>query len=182
MKTRLLGGLVGLAISFALPTFAQQKDRADPGIVQQRNLTGDPKALDEFGVLGMKFDQACNNNDAAAVAALFTENALLVTSDGWFSGRQDIEKRYADMFQRWPISTFTAQRCELNTIDNAAWSAGEWWSTLQSQNGPVFVRGYWSAIYVPEGDAWKIRMLTVSEKPRLAPIATPSPTTTPSSQ
>jgi hypothetical protein len=105
-----------------------------------------------------------------------------VTSNGWFSGRQDIEKRYADMFQRWPISTFTAQRGELNTIDNAAWSAGEWWSTLQSQNGPVFVRGYWSAIYVPEGDAWKIRMLTVSEKPRLAPIAMPSPTTTPSSQ
>jgi len=26
MKTRLLGALVGLAISFALPTFAQQKE------------------------------------------------------------------------------------------------------------------------------------------------------------
>ena len=29
MKTRLLGALVGLAISFALPIFAQQKDAAD---------------------------------------------------------------------------------------------------------------------------------------------------------
>jgi hypothetical protein len=29
MKTRLLGALVGLAISFALPTFAQQKETVD---------------------------------------------------------------------------------------------------------------------------------------------------------
>ena len=32
MKTRLLVPLVGLAISFALPTFAQQKETADPQI------------------------------------------------------------------------------------------------------------------------------------------------------
>jgi hypothetical protein len=30
MKTRLLGALVGLAISFALPTFAQQTNKPDP--------------------------------------------------------------------------------------------------------------------------------------------------------
>jgi len=32
----------------------------------------------------------------------------------------------------------------------------------------VFVKGYWSSINVRETDAWKIRMLTISEKPRLA--------------
>ena len=32
MKTRLVVPLVGLAISFALPTFAQQKDTADSRI------------------------------------------------------------------------------------------------------------------------------------------------------
>jgi hypothetical protein len=30
--------------------------------------------------------------------------------------------------------------------------------SLQSQTGPVFAWGYWSAIYVREGDAWKIRI------------------------
>jgi hypothetical protein len=39
----------------------------------------------------------------------------------------------------------------LRAIDNAVWSAGEWWSTLQGETGIVFVRGYWSAICVREG-------------------------------
>jgi hypothetical protein len=34
-----------------------------------------------------------NKNNAAAVAALFTEDGVLLASDGMFSGRQDIEKR-----------------------------------------------------------------------------------------
>ena len=89
--------------------------------------------------------------------------------DGMFYGREAIEKRFADTFQRWPITTFTGQRCQLNAIDNAAWSVGESWSTLQSETGPKFERGYWSAIYVREGDDWKIRMLTISERPQLAP-------------
>ncbi len=35
MKTRILGALVGLAISFALPTYARQKDLADPQTTQK---------------------------------------------------------------------------------------------------------------------------------------------------
>jgi hypothetical protein len=35
MKTRLLGALVGLAISFAVPTFGQQKETVDPQIIEQ---------------------------------------------------------------------------------------------------------------------------------------------------
>ena len=97
MKIRSLA-LVGLATSFALPIFAQQKDTADSRIVQQRDLLGVPKAVDEFGELHQALDEAYNKNDAAAVAALFTEDALLVEPDGIFSGRQDIEKRYADTF------------------------------------------------------------------------------------
>ena len=109
MKIRSLVTLVGLAISFALPTFAQQKDTADPRIVQQRDLLGVAKALDEFGELHRALDEAYNKNDAAAVAALFTEDALLVEPDGMFSGRQAIEKRYADTFQRSPIISFNYQ-------------------------------------------------------------------------
>jgi uncharacterized protein (TIGR02246 family) len=168
MKIRLAVALIGLAISSALPTFAQQTNTANPQIAQQRDLLGDVKALGEFDALWMKEEEAFNKNDAGAVAALFAEDAVLVTPDGWFFGRQAIEKRYADTFQQWPITTFSGQHCRLNAIDNAAWSVGEYWSTLQSQTGPMFVRAYWSAIYVREGDAWKIRMLTVSEHPRPA--------------
>jgi hypothetical protein len=43
MRICCLLALAGLAISFALPTFAQQKDTADPRTVQQRDLLGVPK-------------------------------------------------------------------------------------------------------------------------------------------
>jgi ketosteroid isomerase-like protein len=54
---------------------------------------GDAKALGEFAVLGMKEDEAFKKNDAGALAALFTEDAVLVAPDGMFYGRQAIEKR-----------------------------------------------------------------------------------------
>ena len=77
MKMRLLFALAALAIGLALPTFAQQKDTVDPRIAQQRDLIGDPKAIGEFGDLHRELDEAYNKNDAAAVAALFTEDGLL---------------------------------------------------------------------------------------------------------
>ena len=60
MKIRLLVALVGLAVSFALPTFAQQTNTPDPQL-RQRLLA-----------LIQKFGDAYNDNDAVAVAALFT--------------------------------------------------------------------------------------------------------------
>ena len=162
MRIRSLLSLTALVISFAATVVAQQKDPADPQIVQQRDLLGVAKAIDDFGALGLKVEEAFKKNDASAIAALFTEDGILVASDGMFSGRQAIEKRYADIFQRWPITTFSGQRYQLNAIDNAVWSVGEWWSTIQSETGPKFEGGYWSAIYIHDGDDWKIRLLTVS--------------------
>jgi uncharacterized protein (TIGR02246 family) len=162
MKTVSLLAVAGSVICFAVPAFAQQKNTADPKIVQQHDLLGVPNSIDDFGALGLKVEEAFKENDASAIAALFTEDGILVASDGMFSGRQAIEKRYADIFHRWPITTFSGQRHQLNAIDNAVWSIGEWWSTIQSETGPKFEGGYWSAIYVHEGDDWKIRLLTIS--------------------
>jgi hypothetical protein len=64
MKIRLLGVLVGFVVGFASPTFAQQKD------------TVDPKVDEQIGALAVKFDAAINKHDAAAVAALYTENGI----------------------------------------------------------------------------------------------------------
>jgi hypothetical protein len=52
MKIHLLVALVGLSISFAVPTFAQQTNTPDPQIAQQRNFLGDANALGEFNALG----------------------------------------------------------------------------------------------------------------------------------
>jgi hypothetical protein len=77
MKIRLAVALVGLAISCALPTFAQQKDTADPRIAQQ------------IPMLAAKYDEAFNSHDATAVAALFTGDGARSFRTGQFMvGRQ----------------------------------------------------------------------------------------------
>jgi uncharacterized protein (TIGR02246 family) len=153
MKMRLLPTLAALAIGLAVEAFALWG-----------NLAGDTKALDEFMALRMKVGEAYNKNDAAALAALFTEDAIYVAPEGVFGGqlggRQAIEKAFVDVFQRHPTN-FISEANQLNAIGNDAWAVGQWWCTLESQNGAVFARGYWSALYLREGDAWKILMLTL---------------------
>ena len=151
MKTRLLGALVGLAISFALPTFAQQKETIDPQLIEQ---------IDAFD---KKFAEAVNNNDAAAVAALYTENATFVTDRGPIYGRQAIEKWYAEVFKTWHPKNYIGATDPkspriIGTADNIA-ANGEWSMTLQGKNGEsIPLKGYWAAIYVREGDDWKCRL------------------------
>jgi SnoaL-like domain len=53
-----------------------------------------------------KFDEASNNNDAAARAAFFTEDAVLVTDSGPVYGREAIEKYFADLFKQYRHSNF----------------------------------------------------------------------------
>ena len=88
MKTRLLLAVVGLAIGSALPTFAQQTNKPDPQLRQA------------LLALAKKFEDAWNNNDAAALAALFTEDAVLVNDTGPVYGREAIKKYYTDLFQK----------------------------------------------------------------------------------
>jgi hypothetical protein len=75
MKIGLLA-LAGLAISFAVPTFAQQKA---PTLSEQDSQ--------QISALAKKYDEADNNNDAAALAALFTEDAVIVPETGPVNGR-----------------------------------------------------------------------------------------------
>jgi uncharacterized protein (TIGR02246 family) len=165
--------VAGLTIGFVLPAFAEQKETAGPPIIPQSNLLGDVNVLAEFTALRTKYVEALNRLDAAAMAAFYTEDGVVVTPDGWFSGRENIEKWYAYMFQRWHPASSICQNDQVTSVDNQAWAFGRWWSTLRSQNGPVLARGFWSAIYVREGDAWKIRMANynVAGDISLAPAA-----------
>jgi hypothetical protein len=53
---------------------------------------------------------------------------------------------------------------KLNAIGNGAWAIGQWWCTLESQSGPVPMMGYWSEIYVREGETWQIRVSTMDDE------------------
>ena len=162
MKIRLLIALVGLAISFALPTFAQQTNTPDPQLHQ--------RLVDVI----KKHGDAMNNNDATAAAACFTEDAVYVTDRGPVNGREAIEKWYADLFQKVHFSDHIITIDQdsphiIGTDGKEMWATGGWSTTIKGENfGPTQIKGYWSVIR--EGDDWKIRMLT-SNIPS-APVST----------
>jgi uncharacterized protein (TIGR02246 family) len=152
MKMRLLVTLAGLAISFALPTFAQQKETVDPQIIVQLNA------------IAKKYNEAINNHDAAAMGALYTEDAIFVTDRGPIYGREAIEKWYADVFKGWQPKNNTAtvdpHSVRMLGPDNLT-NTGDWSETGKGEHGEdVPVKGYWTTIDTRQGDAWKICVMT----------------------
>ncbi len=145
MKIRLIGALVGLAMSFPLPSIAQDQNTVDPQVRQQ------------IEAVFMKFEEAYNNRDAAAVAALYTQDAIEVRS--WvvapFSGRRVIEEMFAADFARgagkmvnklvqlYPIGSAI---CEIADSDVSGWKA----QTV--------------VIYLRDGDTWKRCVTYVNNK------------------
>jgi uncharacterized protein (TIGR02246 family) len=180
MKKRLVVPLVGLAISFALPTYAQQKDLADPQTSQ--------KLL----ALAKADEEAENNRDAAAKAALFTRDAVFLTPAGPIIGRQAIQKWYTEAWQSGMrftnyITKFDGNGFHLiGTAGNELWATGESSQTGQGKNGePIPVKNHWLCIFVREGDDWKMRACAYNMTPESViliyksytqqPAATPSP-------
>jgi len=186
MKKCLVVPLVGLAISFALPTYAQQKDLADPQTTQK--LLAGNKADEE----------AHNNRDAAAAAAIYTRDAVFHTPGGPIIGRQAIQKWYATVWQAWRSTNYITRADGnayhlIGTAGNELWATGESSETGQGKNGePIPVKNHWFCIYVREGDDWKIRVCAWNATPDTTilmnksfapqPGATPSPSASPSHQ
>ena len=173
-------------VSFASSSYAQQKDVADPQT--NRKILALVKALDE----------GHNNNDPAAIAVVYTRDAVFVTPEGPIIGRQAIQKWFTDLFQWWHpknhIGKFDGNAVHLlGTAGNEVWATGEWSETGLGKNGePIPIKGYWSDIYVREGDNWKIRVdawntspdsvILINKSFAPQPAATPSPTASPSAQ
>jgi uncharacterized protein (TIGR02246 family) len=155
MKIRLVVAQVGLAICFVLPTLAQQKDTVDPQIAQQ------------IRALGAKYDEAFNKNDAAAVAALYAEDAVWKTPHGTFTGRQAIERDYAKReFQQYLCNNHVIKVDQVNAVGNDVRLLGTWNCTFQegSRAGKEsHVAGHLTWIIVRKGDTWQIRKCTYDE-------------------
>jgi uncharacterized protein (TIGR02246 family) len=140
MKTRSVIALVGLAIGFAVPTFAQDQNAVDP------------KTRQEIEAVGMQYGEAFNKHDAAAVAALYTQDAVRVAD--WPGGQSSVgreaiktafEVQFAGMSPR-----AVGKSIQMYAIDDRIAAISEF-----SQG---FVHGHTVKIYVRDADTWKIRM------------------------
>ena len=149
MKTHIiLLALVGLATGFVLPTFAQD--------------TVDPKTAQQIHALAAKFNEAFNKHDPAAVAALYTEDAVWDTYHGKFFGRQRIEQVYADFcFKSWNKHNWVTTINRVIPVGNEVRATGRWSCDL---GGGGSDRGNCTWVIVREGDTWKIRRETLSSE------------------
>jgi uncharacterized protein (TIGR02246 family) len=153
-KTGLVVALVGLAISFALPAVAQQTN------------TPDPQLREQLVALTKKFDEAWNNNDAAALAALYTQDAVEVTDHGPIYGREAIVKHWADVFKQVHFGNHLLNIDQnsphvIGTDGKTVWENGEMSLSYQVKGGnPVEIKGYHSSIAVLEDGVWKKRLIT----------------------
>lgn len=155
MKIRLLLTLVGLAIGFALPTFAQQPTAPDPQL------------REAFAALCKKFDETFINGDAAAAATLFTEDAVIIPHDGPpIYGREAIQKHWEDVFKKVHFSKHLSKPEQysphvMGAAGNEVWSTGEYSQTFQVENGsPLQISGHFLDIDVRDGDALKFKVQT----------------------
>ena len=160
MKIHHLLALVGLAISFALPAFAQQTNKPDPQL-REKLIAAIKKHTD-----------ALDKNDAVAVAANFTEDGVNVEQDGPTFGREAIQKLWADRFKDVQLSNNRVTVDEdsphiIGTDGKQMWATGAWSATIKGKDwGPKNIKGYWTVIR--EGDDWKIRNLTSNVTPESA--------------
>ena len=129
-----------LMIGLAMPATAQQPANQDEPIVKAYN-------------------KALLAHDAAGMAALYTEDAVVFTPDGPVSGRAAIEKMYGQDLQH-----FSPNPSKLEQVtaigDGVRLRGGTWSGTLEGDKGSVHLKGYWTTTDVRDGTNWKIRMET----------------------
>ena len=84
----------------------------------------------------MKYDEAFNKNDAAALAAYYTEDGMLVTPHGTFHGRQAIEKDYAEhSFRQWQATNQVTKVDRVIAVGNEVRSIGKWSCNFRTRAG-----------------------------------------------
>jgi uncharacterized protein (TIGR02246 family) len=139
MRIRLILTLAGLAVGIAVPVLAQEKDTVNPEVRQQ------------IEAVLRKHEEAYNEYDAAAFAAGFTQYAVELSQGGMARGREEIEQRYAADLASHP-SKQSFKLLQVCAVGDAICAISEFFH-YNTQT-----KGHYAAIYVREGDTWKIRM------------------------
>ena len=160
MKIGSVAALIGLAISFAFPIYAQDQNAVDP------------KTRQEIEAVEMQIVEAYNKHDAAAVAALYTHDAVRVYNPpgmggvvaSLVSGRKAMEKRFETEFTwaSWSSSPAVGKLVQMYAFEDSIATISEW--SIGQYNGhsvQIFVRD-------ADTGTWKIRMEYYS----IAPVVT----------
>jgi len=156
MGRLLVSAALALGVAF-LPAIAETSSTPDAGLAAKiEQLIAD-------------YVQAYNRHDAAALAAFYAIDGVFVSVTGTpIEGRDAIEKFWEATFERLGDVNQSVKAIEVHALGDGAWAIGEYSAKRKGQVGPPEIKGHWSAVYVPEGGAWKVRML--SGGPNVVPL------------
>jgi ketosteroid isomerase-like protein len=138
MSMRSLLTLVGLAVGFALPTFAQEQNTIDPEVRQQ------------IETAFRKYTEAFNQHDAAAMGDRYTLDAVEVWfgGGGLISGREEIVK--ALMAASATGATMSHRIIQMCAVGDEISAIGEWTYGVDQ-------RGHYEVLmFRRAGDDWQI--------------------------
>jgi ketosteroid isomerase-like protein len=152
MNTRAVVILVGLAISIALPIFAQEKEDVKP--FPFTPIPAGPQLVQQIETINQKFDEAFNKHDVVAVGELYTLNAVQITPGISSSGREAIEGYITDLFQRHDPTDRVTKMSYVYAFGSDLCALGGWTVTI---DGSRKFGGYLLIVYTFVGGTWKIR-------------------------
>jgi uncharacterized protein (TIGR02246 family) len=132
--------------------------------------TSDPAPKSESMIA--EYVKAYNQHDASAMAGYYTEDAVIIPATGVpVKGKNEIEKFLTNFLKQMGNPTETAKVTEIHAIGDGAWGFGEYDAKINGQNGPAEIKGHWTAVYVPVGGEWKVRMLSAGPNAQPVPMA-----------
>ena len=120
------------------------------------------KAADEFAT---KWVTAYDAGDAAALAAMFTEDGVFNAPSGAvLKGRDAIGKALAGRMKAgWTKETVTTN--DVGMAGNAVWIAGEYGLLGSGEVAGKQTGGHYGMVLVRDGDVWHVAMLTANVTP-----------------
>ena len=135
-----------LTIGVTLPAHAQQ-------------TTGQQDVRQEIEDFNKKYDETFNKHDAAGMAALFTEDAIVMRPASPLTGRAEIEDMYQGAFKAGYSNHLTTVLHIEDLGDGKAWAVGQFSAKGQGANNTIQeVHGNWGTVDERVGGEWKIRM------------------------
>jgi uncharacterized protein (TIGR02246 family) len=122
-------------------------------------------ATSPFAAVGKQYIEAYNRKDAAAVAALFADDAIRVTAGGMIQGREAIQKSTEAGLEAGGHDL--RLRYHHAQIDgNTGWSVAEVDFGVRGKDGSVSpVHAFATSVWVRDGAAWKIKTQSIVNTP-----------------
>jgi uncharacterized protein (TIGR02246 family) len=135
-------------ISLAIPAVAQETIKCD----------GPEDACGHESEIAGKFSAAFNKNDAAALASLYTQDAVIVGEGPILRGRDVIEGDFRELFKGHGWSNHVAKVVEIHVVGDLAWRIGQYSVVGPGPNNTSQrYGGYFSTIDVRDNGTPKIR-------------------------